>query len=171
MAQPSHPSSQPSQAPEQPAVPARLFVWITVAGSLIVALFMAYMLSGMAGTPLISIAVVTSTATPTATAVLTPTPRPIMVFPPTPSPTPTSTPTPQAITRWVVANTGGDGVWLRQSPDLAAHVAAWAEGAEMVIVGPDEQAQGMTWKHVRDPAGHVGYIPAQYLAPAPGQSG
>jgi hypothetical protein len=37
----------------------------------------------------------------------------------------------------------------------------------MVVIGEDRQVDGTVWKHVRDPDGNVGWVPAEYLAPAP----
>jgi SH3-like domain-containing protein len=33
----------------------------------------------------------------------------------------------------------------------------------MFVVGVDRQAEGRTWKNVSDPAGNVGWVPAEYL--------
>ncbi len=82
---------------------------------------------------------------------------------PTPSPTPTPTVVPA---RLKVANTGGDGVFLRTEPrPNASYVRAWSDGTIMIVAGPDTETDGRTWKQVRDPTGTVGYVPAQYLAP------
>ena len=97
-----------------------------------------------------------------------PTPTPVVgvpVFGPT---TPTPTPTP-SITVMLVANTGGVGVWIRRTPRMSDRLRVWQEGARMQLVGADKQAEGLQWKNVRDPAGNVGWIPAQYLVPAPDQ--
>ncbi len=89
-----------------------------------------------------------------------PTKTPIVgvpVFGPT---TPTPTQGPPVM---VVANTGGQGVWLRRSPTAGDRVKAWPEGTRMTVVGQDKQAEGLIWKNVKDPAGNVGWVPAQYL--------
>jgi len=125
------------------------------------------------------------TATPTATAAPAPTDTPIQVrtatptATPPPQPSPTATPQPQpsptptipvpAVTLFV-GNTGGDGVYIRRTPAMADKIKAWPDGTPMQIVGPDIQAEGRTWKNVRDPDGNVGWVPAEYLgspAPAP----
>ncbi|MDA8219397.1 MAG: hypothetical protein M0Z94_17475 [Dehalococcoidales bacterium] len=94
------------------------------------------------------------TAEPTASSVM-----------PTQTPTPTPQPTP-AQTVYVVGNTGGDGgVWLRRSPNLSDKMLIWHDGNRMERIGPDVNAGGMVWIHVRDPRGNEGYIPAQWLIP------
>jgi hypothetical protein len=42
-------------------------------------------------------------------------------------------------------------------------VTAWPDGTAMTVVGEDRQAEGRTWKNVRDPAGNTGWIPLEYL--------
>lgn len=81
-----------------------------------------------------------------------------------PLPTPTATPV-QA--RLVVGNTGGVGVYLRRTPNMNDRVVAWPDRTAMTVIGEDVDANGVHWKHVRDPRGNEGYIPAQYLLPAP----
>ncbi|MHB1415723.1 MAG: hypothetical protein ACYC1C_10765 [Chloroflexota bacterium] len=86
--------------------------------------------------------------------------------PPTVSPTATPTPSPQSPKYYVVGNTGGDGgVWLRRSPNLNDKMLIWPDGNRMERIGPDVNAGGMVWIHVRDPRGNEGYIPAQWLIP------
>lgn len=84
-------------------------------------------------------------------------------------------PTAAGTTNLVVGNTGGDGVWLRRSPAMADKVRAWPDGTPMQVVGADTAAEGKTWKNVKDPAGNVGWIPAEYLVPpsaaSPGRAG
>jgi hypothetical protein len=71
----------------------------------------------------------------------------------------------QADAQIKVANTGGTGVYLRKTPNLGDRVRAWADGTALKVVGPDTVENGVTWKHVQDPAGNDGWIPAQYTAP------
>ncbi len=87
-----------------------------------------------------------------------------------PAYTPRVTPPPEQLTlptitatTLVVGNTGGDGVWLRRSPAMADRLRAWPDGTAMVVVGEDREAEGRVWKNVKDPAGNVGWIPAEYL--------
>jgi hypothetical protein len=82
--------------------------------------------------------------------------------------TPVASPTPAVISASVpsfllVGNTGGDGVWLRGSPSMADRVRAWVDSTEMLVVGPEYEAEGRVWYNVKDPAGNVGWIPAEYL--------
>lgn len=78
---------------------------------------------------------------------------------------------PPAGQRFVVANTDGLGVYLRRTPNPADRVRAWPERTVMVAVGPDREVNGVVWKPVRAPDGAEGWVPAQYLAPAPEASG
>lgn len=81
---------------------------------------------------------------------------------------PTARPTVAASTpgQWVeVANTGGEGVFIRFTPRASDRVTAWPESTRMQIVGGDVEADGRRWKNVRDPDGLVGWIPAEYLRP------
>ena len=87
---------------------------------------------------------------------------------PTPSPTliPTATFSPASDTQertYVVANTGGDGVYIRRTTDMADRIKAWPDGTEMVVVGPDVTVEGRPWRNVRDPDGNEGFVPVQYL--------
>jgi hypothetical protein len=83
------------------------------------------------------------------------------------TPTPTAAPTAQAIKVYVVANTGGEGVFLRQAPQTGAKLSAWAEKTTLEEIGPAQQLGGTEWLHVRAPDGGEGYVPAQYTAPTP----
>ena len=61
-----------------------------------------------------------------------------------------------------VGNTDGDGVFLRRTRNMADRIAAYPDDTQLVVLGPDTSANGITWKHVRTPDGKVGYVPAQY---------
>ena len=67
-----------------------------------------------------------------------------------------------------VVNTGGAGATLRTEPGTdAPRVKAVAEGAELVVAGPDRDAADRPWRPVRDPAdGASGWVAAELLAPA-----
>ncbi len=67
--------------------------------------------------------------------------------------------------RLKVANTGGDGVFLRTAPRLAERLSAWPDGAVMENLGEEASGDGLTWRKVKAPNGQVGYIPSQWLAP------
>ena len=109
-------------------------------------------------TPLVS-----PTATPPPA---TATPRPTTGTPsPVPQVQPSATATPP-VGQWVaVANTGGDGIYLRRTPRLADRLIGWPDGTKLQVVGPDAQGDGQPWKQVRDPQGNVGWVPAQYVTP------
>lgn len=80
-----------------------------------------------------------------------------------------STPTPvEAVARHlVVANTGGEGVYLRHTPRMADKWIAWPDRTRLDVVGPDADGDGHHWKRVRDPDGHVGWVPAEYVVAVP----
>lgn len=75
----------------------------------------------------------------------------------------TSTTTPR---RFTVANTGGEGVYLRRTPRLADRDIAYPDGTALVAIDDDVNGEGLLWHHVRTPDGKSGYIPAQYTTEA-----
>jgi hypothetical protein len=79
---------------------------------------------------------------------------------PTSAPSPVASPTPSSLT---VGNTGGEGVFIRRTLDAADRIRAWPDKTIMVVVGGDQQAEGRTWKNVKDPDGNVGWVPSEYL--------
>jgi hypothetical protein len=85
--------------------------------------------------------------------------------PTAPAPTrpgvPTATPRPVT---YRVANTGGDGVFLRRTPVLADRLVAWPDGTRLVSLEESARGDGLDWQKVRDPRGNVGYVPSRYLA-------
>lgn len=85
-------------------------------------------------------------------------PAPTASGPPTPTPAP---PTPPPTAR--VANTGGDGVYLRHSPRLGDLWIAWPDNTPLTPQGAEADADGTHWLQVRDPKGNVGWVPAQYV--------
>ncbi len=82
------------------------------------------------------------------------------------TPVPTVAPTVQAARVYVVANTGGEGLFLRQAPKTGTRLSAWAEKTRLEEIGPAQQVGGADWLHVRAPDGSEGYVPAQFTAPA-----
>jgi len=82
------------------------------------------------------------------------------------TPVPTAAPTVQAAKVYVVANTGGAGVFLRQAPKTGTKLSAWAENTKLEEIGPAQQVGGADWLHVRAPDGGEGYVPALYIVPA-----
>jgi hypothetical protein len=70
-----------------------------------------------------------------------------------------------------VANTGGTGVRLRVDPSKTARVAGvLPEGTTLDIVGPDKQAEGLTWKNVRAPGDGRGWVASDYVVAVAGSS-
>lgn len=88
-----------------------------------------------------------------------------------PSPPSVGAPPPQAPVAqtapggWVVANTGGEGVYLRRTPRLDDRLVAWPDGTSLQDLGEEATGDGLTWRKVRDPNGNVGYVPTKWLAP------
>lgn len=90
-------------------------------------------------------------------------------FFPTPQPSPTdivtplpsSTPTPAPV---VVANTGGDGVYIRKTTSAGDKLKVWPDGTVMLVIGDDRESEGRKWKNVRDPDSNIGWVPAEFVA-------
>lgn len=68
---------------------------------------------------------------------------------------------------FVVGNTGGDGVYLRKTPNMADRDRAYADGTRLEQIGPDVTADALVWHNVRAPDGRTGWVPARYTVPAP----
>ena len=67
-----------------------------------------------------------------------------------------------------VIDTGGSGANLRESPSSGAAIVKTApEGALLQVVGPDRQAEGRTWRNVRDADGAQGWVAAELVERAP----
>lgn len=95
---------------------------------------------------------------------LTSAPRP--AAPATPEPTVViPTPTPEFYRGWLaVANTGGLGVYVRADPAAdAQRIRAWPERTRLEALGEEVEAGGRRWVRVRDPAGNIGWVPAEYV--------
>lgn len=84
--------------------------------------------------------------------------------------TPVATPSPTEPAYYVVANTGGQGVYIRASTVMTDRIKAFPDSTYMAQVGPDRESDGRTWKNVKAPDGTVGWIPAPYLSAAPAPS-
>lgn len=69
----------------------------------------------------------------------------------------------------IVGNTDGEGVFVRRTPSLADRLEPFEDGTRMRVIGPDREAEGRRWKHVRAENGLVGWVPAQYLIAANGR--
>ena len=83
----------------------------------------------------------------------------------TSSPVPSAPAAPAQPTTLRIANTDGLGAFLRRTPNLDDQLRAWPDNTELTVIGPDTTANGLVWKHVQDPAGNQGWIPAQYTVP------
>lgn len=62
-----------------------------------------------------------------------------------------------------VANTGGDGVYLRQTPASGEPLLLLADGTVVAIVGPSREVDRRTWQQVQAPDGTVGWVAADFL--------
>jgi hypothetical protein len=113
---------------------------------------------------------------PTRTPAISPQPASSPVVLPEPSPHPATAPSPEASPaspaaadeRVRVSGAGSSGLNLRSEPDSsAARVKTVRDGAVLEVVGEDRQADGRSWRNVRDPAdGATGWAAAQFLMPA-----
>jgi hypothetical protein len=74
-------------------------------------------------------------------------------------------PTEAQASAYIIANTGGAGAYLRRTPRLEDHLRSWIDGTRMEVIGQEVEAEGQLWRHVRDPRGNEGYMPAEFLAP------
>ena len=89
-------------------------------------------------------------------------PEPTVV--PTPIPQPAIQPTPAA-ERVRVTGTNGSGVNLRaRAGERGQRIKTVPEGTTLELVGADEQADGMTWRNVREPGGSTGWVAARFVA-------
>ena len=81
-----------------------------------------------------------------------------------PSAPPTPTLPPGAIRLVRVANTEGQGANLRAEPSAASRrLKVVRDGSELELIGPDRQAEGRTWRNVRDDDGQAGWILNEFL--------
>jgi hypothetical protein len=125
-----------------------------------------------------------SRITPTPTAVLS---APVVIattvptLPPQPIrpvPTPTLPPSPQAALPTpvpvaqqrplYVTNTGADGLTLRRAPAAdGERIAVLPNGAAVTPMGPEQQADGRSWRQVRDAQGREGWVASELLSASP----
>jgi hypothetical protein len=68
-----------------------------------------------------------------------------------------------------VANTDGEGVFVRRTPVMADRVRAYPDDTALSIIGEDVDGDGQHWNHVRTPDGLEGYVPAMYTTAEPPQ--
>lgn len=90
---------------------------------------------------------------------------PSVVSPPPVASKPVASPSP-ALERVRIANTEGEGANLRERPSgSATRLKNLADGTVLEITGPNQQAEGRTWRPVRDPTGATGWVVADFLGP------
>ena len=71
---------------------------------------------------------------------------------------------PQPGQAFTVGGTGGAGARLRANPSTSAPtLAIVADGTPLVVIGPDQAADGVTWRQVRTPGGTEGWVASQFL--------
>jgi len=89
-------------------------------------------------------------------------PAAVLAAPPDVPPTPTAVPTP-AYPQAIVFGTQGVGLTLRAVPG-GAEVAILPEGSVVSLLETPPQVQdGLTWRHVRTPAGEEGWVGEDFL--------
>jgi uncharacterized hydrophobic protein (TIGR00271 family) len=97
-------------------------------------------------------------ATPTRTPTSTPTPTPTATSTSTPTPTPTATPILAKI-----ANTGGQGVFLRDAPN-GVIIAALSESTPLQILYQRATVDGVEWADIQDGLNRTGWLPLRYVS-------
>ncbi|MFN8632850.1 MAG: SH3 domain-containing protein [Chloroflexota bacterium] len=80
---------------------------------------------------------------------------------------PSASPSPAASgTRLKVANTDGQGANMRRTPSTTAPIVKTLnEGTVVEAIGSEQQAEGRSWRNVRDQAGATGWVASELLAP------
>lgn len=155
------------ETPRRTSVPPLFRIFAGIVTILLLVAISVFALTRRASAPTLTATAGEATA-PAALPTPTEAPAPAVVAP-TPAPTtapPTAT-APAVARIYVVANTGGQGVYLRRTANIEDRDTAYADGTALIQVGPDVQAGGLTWHHVRAPDGKVGFVPAQYTTLAP----
>lgn len=125
--------------------------------------------------PRLTVIQITSTPDPLATpakTVIIVSAATALVTEPSITPLTTNTPTPELTTTaevfgkvYLVGNTGGDGVYIRRTYHMEDKIKAWPDGTAMVEISGWLQVGDRLWRHVVDPDGTEGYVPAEYLVP------
>ena len=78
-----------------------------------------------------------------------------------------ATPTPKPATaRMRIGNTGGDGVYLRRTPNDADLWIPWPDNTVVEYLNEEQTTDGRTYRKVKDPRGNVGWMPADFLLPS-----
>ena len=83
-----------------------------------------------------------------------------------------ATPAAVALETIRVVGTEGQGLRLRgEASFLGSSVRTLPEGASLEVVGPDRQAEGRSWRQVRDPSdGALGWVAAEYTGARAGSA-
>lgn len=82
-----------------------------------------------------------------------------------PTPAPQASPEPQQAQTVRIANTGGEGAYIRRTTNLDDRLRPWPDNTQLRVIGPDTSVNGTQWKQVQDPAGNQGWIPAEFTRP------
>ena len=91
----------------------------------------------------------------------------LITAPPSSEPQPAS-PTRATAARSRVTGTGTDGLSLRAEPRSSSErLKILPDGAELELSGDEQEAEGRTWRAVRDPSdGTTGWVAAEFLEAA-----
>jgi len=88
-------------------------------------------------------------------------PSPSTIIQPAASPSPVAT-----AARLKVVNTDGQGANMRQRPSTTAPVLrTLPEGAVVEVIGGETNAEGRSWRNVRDSGGATGWVASELLGP------
>lgn len=78
--------------------------------------------------------------------------------------TPTVAPQPRLVI--IITGSGGDGLSLRKTPGTGDRLKVLKDGAELTVLGAEQQAAGHAWAHVKDQDGTEGWVAAEFTTPA-----
>lgn len=91
---------------------------------------------------------------------------------PTPIPAPailTTVPAPP-VEKVRVTNLGGSNLNFRaKAGERGQRLKSVPEGTVLEVIGADEAADGIVWRHVRDAAGASGYVASKFVVKVPAQ--
>ncbi len=65
-----------------------------------------------------------------------------------------------------MGNTDSEGVYIRRTRTMEDRIKAWPDGTKMIELTSPVEVEEHLWRHVRDPDGNEGYVPAEYLVEA-----
>ena len=95
-----------------------------------------------------------------------PAPQPAAETAPAPQPTPIvqATPAPAGESARV-ANTNSRGVNLRAAAgERTARIKVVPEGTRLELLGPEQLADGVVWRNVREPGGATGWVSVSFIS-------